>query len=234
MLRVAKAAFDYKHIDDDKRFNAAMMAQEFRDALNGPKAKTRKRAVNEPTPKEVERMKRVRVLLPRIDEQLARRKPKSPTTSTTSEGTTTNISWEDDRTSSEEGSPTNESNGKAASDLTSNEGDEKMKEKPPANSSPPAEVSPPKSGGSKVQKKRQNSKYDVLLDFATNGGGTVNEIIAGLNEMLAQFLSRRRKTKFTEQCAAKVNELIVVLYKTPPTQSWRDQLVKYKDVLERM
>ncbi len=252
LMRVAKSAFDYTFLNTDKRFNEASMANTFRMALNVSVPRKRPR---EPLPATMakHKLKKVKVVLRRVDAPATG----TPTAPAAREGSATGVQVGERDGASETATSMGQKDMDISTDSsktylpakeTSDVSVEEKGASTPINTSPAsslesfarqpdADTSKSKRDSNSPRNKspgKQQSNYERLLDFAMTGGGTINEIIAALNQMLATYLMGRRKTKAVRCNCDKVNELIIVLHKTPPTEAWREHLIKYKDVLERM
>ncbi len=231
LLQVSKAAFNYQHLNDNLRFNEAVQVVKFRTALNANMTAMRPR-IRSPT--QSPKLKKAKIVLHRCDTPFV---GASKATEDKPDG------YDDDRSSSNSDATTFVMNREGSKESSKTGGPEPncdVEEEPAAGTSTAESKSSPctpgsgAAAGTRSKSGTKKSRYEELVDFATTGGGTINEIIAGLNIMLEAYKRRRKRTKRVKADIAKVNELILYLYQTPVTEPWRDSLVKYQDVLKRM
>ncbi len=230
---MAKAAFDYKHINDAAHFNVALETVKFRNSLS----KRERSDSPDPMPK----LKKAKIVLTRVDDPTngPSSTPAPDVVPSSSDATTVILPGDDSKNSSKYAEPDDKSSDDNSSDDNEPEvGTSKSPDKSPRSSPespPPAdEEAAPSSPMTRSQAKNKKSNYEELLQLAMTGGGTLNEIIAGLNTMLAEYTRGRRKTKRVKNNIDQVNNLIIILYKSQPADSWKDELMKYADVLKLM
>ncbi len=224
-MKVAKAAHDYKNVDNDKSFDHGKVLDEFRAVLYNTIRNDRSRSANGSEPK----IKKAKLVLQRVDDvQTTPESSAAPTSEVTSapppdspdesEPDTDIINIPD----SPKDTPTRKKQGASKEKSTG------TKESKPASEE---EKTPGKLTRSKAMALKK-SRLDELVAAAA-AGSDVKEVIAGLTQMAAEYRKGRKSRRLVMYCD-KVDELVNVLDQLPPSKPWKHILMKYRAALKQI